>query len=265
MTSAPSTPDDTTGGRGFRFTLRSLLLWTAGIAVLFCVFRMFLNAVQTAGRAAATAAAQCPLNQLLLALHNYHDAYGRFPPAFLADPDGKPMHSWRVLILPYVEEQALYDAYDFNEPWDGPNNSRLANRMPRTFLSPSEPPSSIYTNIVTLTGPGTAFPGSSSTMLDDFADGTDNTILLAEISRSTIPWLEPRDLDVGQMSFRVNDPDRPSISCVWWRQPYVVFADCVTGFRLSDDIPPAALKALTTIAGGEPVTRDGLLAEGHLE
>jgi translation elongation factor EF-Tu-like GTPase len=60
-----------------------------------------------------------------LAVANYHETYGCFPPAYVADRDGKPMHSWRVLILPFLEQQELYHAYNFAEPWDGPNNRKL--------------------------------------------------------------------------------------------------------------------------------------------
>jgi hypothetical protein len=65
--------------------------------------------------------------------------------------------------------------------------------------------------------PGTAFPGASSSKRSDFLDGPENTILVTEIANSDIPWLQPRDLDATQMSFRINDPARPSISAVQWR------------------------------------------------
>ena len=62
-----------------------------------------------------------------MAVANYHETYGCFPPAYVADRDGKPMHSWRVLILPFLEQRELYNAYNFAEPWDGPNNRKLAD------------------------------------------------------------------------------------------------------------------------------------------
>jgi hypothetical protein len=223
------------------------------------------DAVQSARRAAIATNAQAPLNQLVLALHNYHEACGQFPPAYLAAADGKPMHSWRVLILPYVEHQTLYNAYDFNEPWNGPNNRQLADRMPAVFHSPSEPNSTTYTNIVAVSGVGTAFPGAASTKLADLADGLENTILLTEIADSKINWLEPRDLRIEEMSFQVQDRSKPSISCAAWRQPYVVFADTIHAYAVSQTMPPAVLQALCTIAGGERATRTKLVAEGHLK
>ena len=68
------------------------------------------------------------LTKIGLAMHAYHEAYGCFPPAFVADTRGRPMHSWRVLILPFAGERALYEAYRFDEPWDGPNNRHLPRR-----------------------------------------------------------------------------------------------------------------------------------------
>src|SRR4051812_12184722 len=67
------------------------------------------------------------LHQLALGLAAYHNDHGCFPPPYIADVDGKPMHSWRTLILPYIDNKALYDAYNFNQPWDGPDNRRIAD------------------------------------------------------------------------------------------------------------------------------------------
>jgi hypothetical protein len=78
------------------------------------------------------------LKQIALALHNYHDDHGCFPPAYVADANGRPMHSWRVLILPYLEQKVLYDQYDFTEPWNGPNNSKLLATPPDTYGCPSD-------------------------------------------------------------------------------------------------------------------------------
>ena len=65
------------------------------------------------------------MKRIALALRNYHTAYGCFPPAYVADKNGRPMHSWRVLILPFLKEDPLYKQYKFSEPWDGPNNKKL--------------------------------------------------------------------------------------------------------------------------------------------
>jgi hypothetical protein len=96
-------------------------------------------------------------------------------------------------------------------------------------------------------------------------DGPANTILLTEVADSDICWLEPRDLNTAEMSFQPNAPAKPSISAVRWRQPYVVFADHIRTYGVSQTIPAAALKALTTIAGGEPMTRTKAESLGYLD
>jgi hypothetical protein len=238
------------------FSLRQVMLSFLVLSMLLAIAWYGAQYVVEARRASIATGAHAPLNQVMLALSNYHDLHGSFPPAYIADKDGKPMHSWRVLILPYLEHQTLYDQYLFDEPWNSPRNMQLADQMPRVFHSPSEPPSSKFTNVVVIVGPGTAFPGANTTKLADFTDGAGNTILATEIANSDICWLEPRDLDTSTMSFTTNDRKQPSISAARWRRPYVVFADTISAFAVPAEIKPADLEALTTIAGGESVTRE---------
>ena len=94
------------------------------------------------------------MRQLVLAMHLYAEEYGSLPPTFVADDDGKSMHSWRTLILPYIEEDALYAAYNFDEPWNGPNNRKLAEYIPDVFRCPAEE-NEEYTNYLAVVGPHT--------------------------------------------------------------------------------------------------------------
>ena len=250
MTTANPQPADSSDRRPFRCGPWSLAAIVAGVVLLALGSCLFV-AVRRAREGAIACAAHCPINQVQLGLRNYHDVYGCLPPAYVVDEQGVPAHSWRVLILPFISEHALYDAYRFDEPWNGPNNRKLADRMPETFHMPSEPDSTRMTNIVAIVGPGTAFPGARSTRWADFTDGRDNTILLAEIADSDICWLEPRDLQVDRMSFTVNDPQKPSISSSRRRGPFVVFADSINVHQPSPSLDPEMLSALTTIAGRE--------------
>jgi prepilin-type processing-associated H-X9-DG protein len=199
------------------------------------------------------------LKQIGLALHNYQTEYGAFPPAYIADEAGRPMHSWRVLILPYMDEQDLYDDYDFSEPWNGPHNSRLLAKMPRLFSCPTRDwaatsrPS--LTSYVLVTGRGTMFPGPQSSRLDQVTDGSPNTLMVTEASNVQIPWTKPDDLDARSMSFRINDPKRPSISSQHPNGANALFADLACRF-LPESTTAYRLRALFTIAGGEPVTWD---------
>ena len=139
------------------------------------------------------------------------------------------MHSWRVLILPFMEQSALYNMYNFNEPWDGPSNRKLLALRPNIYVCPTlqaeRPSAAAVTSYVLLTGPGTTFPHGRTTRLTDIRDGTANTLIAAEVSNVSVAWTEPRDLDVRTMSFRVNDPNRPGISSRHPGGANVSFAD----------------------------------------
>ncbi len=162
---------------------------------------LILPALQIGREAARKTQCANNLKEIGLAMHTYHEVYGSFPPAYIADENGQPMHSWRVLILPYMDEEALYEQYDFDERWDGPNNSRLAGLMPDAYRCPSgykDPP---YTDYVVITGPGTVFDDADGTQLGEITDDPSNTILVVESSESDVHWMEPVDLNVDEMSF----------------------------------------------------------------
>ncbi len=159
---------------------------------------VLLPAVSAAREAARRVQCRNNLRNLSLALHNYHDIYGQFPPASVPDQDGKPMHSWRVLILPFIEEQLLYEQYAFDEPWDGPNNRRLLSQIPYMYRCPSdirtERHISEWTSYVAVVDGQAAWPGSTSAKFSDFTAGTAQTVLVLEDQSQEIPWMEPRDL-----------------------------------------------------------------------
>ncbi len=199
------------------------------------------------------------LNQLHLAFYNYHDEFGSYPPAYVSDANGVPMHSWRVLILPYIDHADVYNRYDFTEPWDGPNNRTLAREC-EYFYCPNGPHSHErpYTDYVVIVGPDTAFPPGGTRSMEDITDGKENTILIVEAGDAGIHWMEPRDLSVDEMSFVVNDATSPSISSSHRAGPAVLFADSLKVFRLDASLHPETVRALTTVSGGEPVTRNAL-------
>ncbi len=145
------------------------------------------------------------------ALHAYHDDHGHFPPPYVADANGKPMHSWRVLILPYLELDGLYKAYNFNEPWNGPNNRKLAAAKHYSLRCPAEPQRPLgMTSYFCVVGPGRMKPGKKHQELADFTDGP--TIMLVESNTAQVNWLEPRDLAVEDILSGKNTADAPGIS-----------------------------------------------------
>ena len=135
------------------------------------------------------------LKQITIALHNYHDVHGSLPPAYIADQNGKPMHSWRVLILPYLDQQALYDAYDFNEPWNGVNNRKLHNAMVSTYRCPSSS-GHTHSNYYAVLGDDTCWPHDQGRRWSEISDGLANTVLVCEARGHGSNWMEPADISI---------------------------------------------------------------------
>ena len=136
------------------------------------------------------------LKQIGLAMHNYHDVHRTFPPAYQADASGRPLLSWRVLILPYLEQDALYREFHLDEPWDSDHNKKLIERIPAVYQSPGSAAGPGKTNYLTVRGPNTIFPGKDGVGMSDITDGTANTVLVVEASdQKAVVWTKPDDLE----------------------------------------------------------------------
>jgi hypothetical protein len=191
---------------------------------------------------------QNTLRQISIALQNYHDVYHSFPPAYVADANGKPMHSWRVLILPFLEQKPLYDLYRFDEPWDGPNNRQLAGDLKILMCPADGNPGKGQTSYVAVVGPGTAWPGTKSIDAADIKDGVSNTIQVVEVHNSGISWMEPRDLEESRMPLAINPKTGLGISSGHPGCAQAARADGLV-FTLEENTPPATIRAMLTIAG----------------
>jgi prepilin-type processing-associated H-X9-DG protein len=188
----------------------AVVLVVALVAVVFgggILVALLLPAVQAAREAARRSQCTNNLKQIALAMHNYYDANKCLPPAVITDDKGRPMRSWRVAILPYLECSPLYKGYNFNEPWDGPNNRKLHNTVIQTYRCPSDPsPVKTETNYVMIVGEHTigGLP-NEAIRLSDVRDGASNTIMIVEVTGSGIHWMEPRDLSVEEIQRGIND------------------------------------------------------------
>ena len=202
------------------------------------------------------------LERIAEALRQYELEHGTLPPAYIADAKGKPMHSWRVLILPQLGETGLHERYKFDEPWDGPNNILLANSMPDVFACPSDPDAKPKgeTNYFVLQGPSTLFPGATAMSSRQSRDDPSMTILVVESPVAGTLWLQPKDLDATRMKFAINGAVSGEIGSVHGGDPggaTVVTMDGKAKF-LSELFPDDYLEGMSTANGGEDVPLESL-------
>jgi hypothetical protein len=195
------------------------------------------------------------------AMARYHQEHGCFPPAYLADEHGEPMHSWRVLLLPYLGEQKLYSQYRLDEPWDGPHNKALAAHMPSVYRCPSDQSSTPeQTNYAMIVGPKAFSEGPKSHTLDEITDGPSHTILVAETHKPNIPWMSPCDLNLEKML----SPNAAHVArnileaahqicSAHTGMSFALFCDGSIRGISNKTLSDKELEALTTINQGDPV------------
>ena len=150
------------------------------------------------------------LHKISVALKNYADEHGVYPPAVVRDSQGRPMHSWRALILPHLEKDdaELHKEYHYDEPWDGPRNRQLADRMPQIYRCPEDPAAlDSQTSYLALvdgaTGEFAAYPTGGGNAPPKSPPMT--AYLVVEVAESGVGWMEPKDIALGKNS----QPDKP--------------------------------------------------------
>ena len=216
---------------------------------------LLLPAIQAARQAARRNQSSNHLKLLGLALMSYHDANQSFPAAFSKDADGRPLLSWRVAILPYIEEAALAQQFHADEPWDGPNNKPLVDRRPTYYNSPNDDANdSGQTNVVGIVGPDTVLSADGPVTMRDIHDGTSKTIVAVELAGTGVQWSEPQDISVDEFVAAMRNPHGPGLHTVYPGGALCLFADASVQF-ISSSTDPALLRAMCTRSGGEPVSR----------
>ncbi|MGL6193485.1 MAG: DUF1559 domain-containing protein [Thermoguttaceae bacterium] len=207
------------------------------------------------------------LKQIMLAFHNYHDANGCFPPLYTVDKDGKPLHSWRVLILPYIEQIALYNEIKLDEPWDSEYNKRFHNLNIPIFSCPqivANDPNILKNGLTTysLIVGKNAYPEKGKYGISDITDGTSNTWGVVE-RKVPVNWMDPthevkqEDAEKGiEKSPEGIAAPHPGAK----RKTNIAFFDgSVNNFR--ENLKPSIVRALITRNGGEAVSYYGLPEE----
>jgi hypothetical protein len=185
-------------------------------------------------------------------MHSYQDTHGRLPPAVVYGKDGRSLYSWRVLVLPFMEESELYQQFHLDEPWDSSHNLPLLERMPGTYAPPPGKKARLpayHTVCHVFVGKGAAFEGKEGLLMPaDFPDSTSNTILIVE-GGAPVPWTKPEDL--------IYDPDSPlpRLDCLFHDGLRLAVADGSVRF-IRKDIGETTLRAAITRNGGERMGSD---------
>jgi hypothetical protein len=186
------------------------------------------------------------LKQIAIAFYNYAETNNGQLPRDITDKDGKVLLSWRVLILPYLDQDDLFRKFKCDEPWDSKDNRELVEKMPEFYSSPrvvvKKKGFTVYQGFA---GPGALFePGKKLRFPASIPDGTSNTILAVE-SSVAVPWTKPADLPFDL------EKDLPDIGKAYGAKPLAVLCDGSFRNLNLKKITPETLKAAITIAGGE--------------
>ncbi len=164
------------------------------------------------------------MRQIGLAMLNYESAFAELPAQAICDEEGKPLLSWRVSILPFLEQVNLYDQFHMDEPWDSEHNLALLDQIPDIYVNPDVDLGS-DTTYLGIAGEGMIFNGAENTQIHDFMDGTSNTIVLVEADiESAVPWTKPVDLAI--------DAENPRAGLGELRETgfWAIFIDCHAQF-----------------------------------
>ena len=211
---------------------------------------LLLPAVQAAREAARRSQSVNNLKQIMLAYHNFHSTNNTFPPAAICDAEGKPLLSWRVAILPFIEQQDLYNQFHLDEPWDSAHNKPLLEKMPQVYRSPKAKPNDTTTFYQAFVGDGALYDAPSKAPgIAEITDGTSNTLAVVEAGKA-VPWSKPEDIPFAR------DKDLPKLGGLGFPGGFNAgFCDGSVRF-LKFSINKDTLKALITRAGGEVISSD---------
>jgi hypothetical protein len=216
------------------------------VATIGVLVALLLPAVQAAREAARRAMSMNNLKQLMVGMLSYEASYGHLPARAICAADGKPLLSWRVALLPFVNEEALYDAFHKDEPWDSPHNKKLIAQMPKVLHSPNSTATD-RTCYLAPAGKGLLMDGKEGTKVTEVRDGMSKTIALLEVDDSrAVIWTQPADWQY--------DPDQPLAGLGRMRAGGFLAAMCDGSVRfIAAGIDHEVFKAFLTCAGGEDV------------
>ncbi|MCL2304700.1 MAG: DUF1559 domain-containing protein [Planctomycetaceae bacterium] len=253
------------------FSMRDAATWKPGrparpirnlvaLTLVYFVVSLLITQVFVTPESARRTLCTNNLKNIGHALHNYHDKYQCFPPAYTVDENGQPLHSWRVLLLPFLEEQALYEQIRLDEPWDSEYNKQFHDKIPCVFrcstggllaLSSVKEKNSRKCLYSVVIGDETPFPGAATTKFSDITDGSSNTILVVERLLS-VCWMAPNYEIPFDIAVKGVNRDVFGVGGTHTGGTNVVFADgsirCIPGTT-----SPETLQSLLTKAAGDNI------------
>ncbi len=205
---------------------------------------LLLPAVQSAREAARRAQSTNNLRQLGLAMHNYHSVHKKFPAQASVNEDGKPLLSWRVHLLPYLDQIELYEQFHLDEPWDSEHNIKLLEKMPAVFSNPNLP-SKTQTVYLGLVSDNSLFQPGMGLPIRKITDGSSQTMMFVEANPNQLtPWTEPSDLDF--------QPQQPLQGITGIRPGGFIAAFCDGSVQfISNNVNPQSIRAMVTVDGRE--------------
>ncbi|WP_425400612.1 DUF1559 domain-containing protein [Aeoliella sp.] len=173
--------------------LGRLLLYSAVIAVLVA---LLLPATRSARGPAMRVQCVNNMKQIMLGILSYEADHGELPPAYTVDASGNRLHSWRTLILPYMDASDVYEKIDLTKPWDDPANAAAREAIIPAYNCPSAAMTEDYTTYVAVVGSEFLFTGSTPRKMEEAVDDASNTIAVLEVSlKHAVPWMSPEDVD----------------------------------------------------------------------
>ncbi len=247
-----STPTASSGGSKTWVVILAVVLVGAVICSVILA-ALLIPTFSTSREQAKNLVSEGNLQQIGLALMKYRMQHGEYPPAYVAGTDGKPLYSWRVLMLPYMDQEALYQKFDKTKAWDSPENKPISDLALDLFQNPNEESKGTsLTDYVAAVGDETLFVPPPQKVVDDM-NVSPSTIAVGEIAHSKIHWAEPRDLDVSTMSMKLKDPAGTGFSNSSGRKTVNVALADARVLSLHADIDPRTLRELLTRNGKKSV------------
>ncbi|MDR0327796.1 MAG: DUF1559 domain-containing protein [Planctomycetaceae bacterium] len=228
-------------------------IWLNAIAILLFLF-FAVPSIQAAREAARRAQCSFHIKETAMAFYEYHKKNGAFPPLYTVDDTGKPLHSWRVLILPLIEQKELYDKIRLDEPWDSAHNKQFHDQMPDFYHCPSNSGKGCCYSVIA----GEAFVPAKDThqkkgkSSKEILDGEDNTLAIVEV-KTPFNWMDPTaDIALDEL---VNDNNASGrVGSFHPGGFYVAMLNGVVTF-IPTVIDKNTLRALGTASGGEKISQ----------